>query len=72
MRVASIAMGLSMWIGTSGRSPLCMSRRSISVICWERPTAKAGISTVPLRARVRRIGAPTWSMTGVRLCLRSP
>ena len=57
MRVASTAMGLSMWIGTLRRRPASISSRRIRVICWARPTAKAGMSTMSLAFEAAREGA---------------
>ena len=53
MRVASTAIGLSMWMGKGRIRPSLTIWSIRMIICWARPTAKAGISSTPPRANVR-------------------
>ena len=68
MRVASMAMGLSMWIGSSGKRPVFMSCRRMRVTCCARPTANDGMSTTPPRLNVL-VNGPTISSWATALTL---
>ena len=53
MRVASMAIGLSRWMGNGRSRPSVTSWSIRKIICCARPTAKAGMSSTPPRAKVR-------------------
>ncbi len=72
MRVASIAIGLSTWIGKARMRPSVTIWSISQIICCARPTANAGISSTPPRAKVFLSTPSSWSTTEISGCVRLP